>query len=99
MGDFNAEPEADELRPLVTGWVDAWSVAGDGAGVTFDPDNDYARVWEEPPQRLDYLFLEADPRVSVREIETAFAVPVSIEGLRVWPSDHYGVRCRLELPT
>ena len=99
MGDFNAEPEADELRPLVTGWVDAWSVAGDGAGVTFDPDNDYARVSEEPPQRLDYLFLEVDPRVSVREIETAFAVPVSIEGLRVWPSDHYGVRCRLELPT
>jgi endonuclease/exonuclease/phosphatase family metal-dependent hydrolase len=96
MGDFNAAPGTDELRPLDTGWVDAWSVAGDGPGVTFDPENDYARAWEEPPQRLDYLFLAADPRVRLHEVETAFAVPVSIEGLRVWASDHYGVRCRLE---
>jgi endonuclease/exonuclease/phosphatase family metal-dependent hydrolase len=97
MGDFNAVPGTDELRPLDTGWVDAWQVAGDGPGVTFDPENDYAQAWEEPPQRLDYLFLAADPRVRLREVETAFAVPACIDGLRVWPSDHYGVRCRLEL--
>jgi endonuclease/exonuclease/phosphatase family metal-dependent hydrolase len=97
MGDFNTVPGTHELRPLDAEWVDAWSVAGDGPGVTFDPDNDYAATWEEPPQRLDYVFLKADPRVSIREVETAFAVPASIDGLRVWPSDHYGVRCRLEL--
>jgi endonuclease/exonuclease/phosphatase family metal-dependent hydrolase len=97
MGDLNAVPGTDELRQLGTGWVDAWSVAGDGPGVTFDPENDYARAWDEPPQRLDYVFLAADPRVRLREVETAFVVPACIDGLRVWPSDHYGVRCALEL--
>jgi endonuclease/exonuclease/phosphatase family metal-dependent hydrolase len=99
MGDFNTAPGADELRPLDRGWVDAWCVAGDGPGVTFDPENDYAQAWEEPPQRLDYVFLAADPRVRVRRAETAFAVPASLDGHRVWPSDHYGVECRLELLT
>ena len=97
LGDFNTVPGTEELRPLETGWVDAWDVAGEGPGVTFDPGNDYAQAWEEPPQRLDYVFLQADGRVSVCEVETAFAVPACIDGLRVWPSDHYGVRCRLEL--
>ena len=97
MGDFNTVPGSNELLPLDTGWVDAWALAGEGPGITFDPENDYARSWEEPPQRLDYVFLQADRRVSVRDVDTAFAVPTSIEGLRVWPSDHYGVRCRLEL--
>ena len=99
MGDFNTVPGTHELRPLDTGWVDAWSVAGEGPGVTFDPENEYARAWEEPPQRLDYVFLQADDRVRVRAAETAFGVPTSINGLSVWPSDHYGVHCRLELST
>jgi len=99
LGDFNATPGTEELGALDPGWVDAWSVAGDGPGVTFDPGNDYARAWEEPPQRLDYVYLQADGRVCIREAETAFAVPTPIDGLRVWPSDHYGVRCRLELST
>jgi len=99
LGDFNTVPGTQELGPLDTGWVDAWSVAGEGPGITFDPENDYARAWEEQPQRLDYVYLQADGRVCVREAETAFAVPTSIDGLRVWPSDHYGVRCRLELST
>lgn len=99
MGDLNAAPAADELRPLDSGWVDAWSVAGDGPGVTFDPGNGYALPWGEPPQRLDYVFLAADPRLRVRRAETAFVTSASIDGQRVWPSDHYGVACRSELLT
>jgi len=94
MGDFNTTPGADELHPLEIGWVDAWSVAGIGPGATFDPENEYVG---EPPRRLDYVFLAADPRVQPREVEIAFAVPASIDGQLVWPSDHYGVRCRLEV--
>ena len=97
MGDFNAAPGADELLPLEDGWVDAWSVAGDGPGFTFDPENDYARPWEEPAQRIDYVFVEADPRVRVPLAETAFTVPRLVGGQPIWPSDHYGIACRLEL--
>jgi endonuclease/exonuclease/phosphatase family metal-dependent hydrolase len=99
MGDFNASPGADELRALDSGWLDAWPEGGDGPGVTFDPENDYARAWDEPPQRPDYVFVEADPRVRVRHAATVFAAPASVDGQRVWPSDHYGVACRLELLT
>jgi endonuclease/exonuclease/phosphatase family metal-dependent hydrolase len=99
MGDFNTGPGAEELRPLDAGWRDAWSVAGDGPGVTFDPENDYVREWEEPPRRLDYVFVAADPRMRVREVATAFASPTVIDGQRVWPSDHYGIVCRLDLVT
>jgi endonuclease/exonuclease/phosphatase family metal-dependent hydrolase len=97
MGDFNAAPGADELLPLEDGWVDAWSVAGSGPGFTFDPENDYARPWEEPAQRIDYLFVEADPRVLIHLAETAFAAPRFVRGHPIWPSDHYGIACRLEL--
>jgi endonuclease/exonuclease/phosphatase family metal-dependent hydrolase len=86
-----------ELRPLDSAWVDTWALAGDGPGVTFDPENDYARAWEEPSQRLDYVFVQRDPRVAVRHVETAFARPVVLDGQRVWPSDHYGVVTDLEL--
>ena len=97
MGDFNAAPGAAELLPLEDGWVDAWSLAGRGPGFTFDPANDYARPWEEPAQRIDYVFVEDDPRVLVHLAETAFAVPRSVGGHSIWPSDHYGIACRLEL--
>lgn len=97
MGDFNAAPDAEELLPLQVGWVDAWSAAGDGPGTTFDPANDYARPWEEPAQRIDYVFVEADPRARVRYAEIAFDTPTNVGGRPVWPSDHYGVWCRLEL--
>ena len=51
------------------------------------------------PQRLDYLFLCADPRLRVRNAEIAFAAPISDAGRRIWPSDHFGVVCELEILT
>lgn len=71
VGDFNAEPDSDELRHLrgVDGqngsFVDAWSHAADGggggadgsAGATFDTANDYARAAEEPSCRIDYILV------------------------------------------
>ena len=97
MGDFNAAPGAEELLALQDGWIDAWSVGGHGPGATFDPENDYARAWEEPAERIDYVFVEDDPHALVRRAELAFAAPAVLDGERVWPSDHFGICCRLEL--
>ena len=97
MGDFNAAPGAGELGALQDGWVDAWSTGGHGLGATFDPENDYARAWDEPAERIDYVFVEDDPRALVGRAEIVFAAPTVIEGDLVWPSDHYGVLCQLEL--
>jgi endonuclease/exonuclease/phosphatase family metal-dependent hydrolase len=99
-GDFNAGPDADEMRmltgrsaPPVDGLVfyDAWEIAGDGsAGITWSNGNPLARVGHYPDRRFDYI-LSAWPRLG------AAGHPVHCERLGVRDisdaqvSDHYGV--------
>ncbi len=99
-GDFNAHPDADEMR-LLTGrsvgpvrelvFYDAWEIAGDGSpGITWSNSNPLARVGQYPDRRFDYV-LSAWPRMG------AAGHPVHCERLGVRPgdepqlSDHYGV--------
>ena len=70
-GDFNAGPDADEMRmltgrsePPVPGLVfyDAWEVGGDGGtGITWSNDNPLAAVGLMPDRRCGYI-LSAWPR-------------------------------------
>jgi endonuclease/exonuclease/phosphatase family metal-dependent hydrolase len=99
-GDFNAGPDADEIRmltgrsePLVPGMVfyDAWEVGGDGGtGITWSNDNPLAAVGLIPDRRLDYI-LSAWPR------RGGIGHPTACERLGVRPagdlqlSDHYGI--------
>ena len=66
VGDFNADPLADEIRMLtgrsatpVDGLVfhDAWDVAGAGECDTWDNANLFARGDLEPSRRIDYVFV------------------------------------------
>jgi endonuclease/exonuclease/phosphatase family metal-dependent hydrolase len=99
-GDFNAGPDADEIRMLtgqtataVPGLVfyDAWEIAGDGSpGYTWSNKNPLAAVAMYPDRRFDYV-LSAWPR------RGAVGHPTHCERLGVLPadqaqlSDHYGV--------
>jgi len=72
-GDFNAEPDAAEIRFLTgrqslpvgtdgerrsTYFQDAWAVAGgSGAGITWDPTNAFAAPLHLHPARIDYVFV------------------------------------------
>ena len=72
MGDFNAEPESDEIRFLrgfatiegkSVSFADAWVWGGDGtAGHTFDRKNPFAARSHEPPRRIDYIFVRGPDR-------------------------------------
>ncbi|MFE2429594.1 endonuclease/exonuclease/phosphatase family protein [Streptomyces sp. NPDC059373] len=97
-GDFNAGPGTPEIAHLTdSGWTDAWAHAGDGTeGFTFHRRNDYAREWNEPDQRLDYLFVRngkgsgpgpGSGDLVPKNTRLAFTNPVG----GVWPSDHFGV--------
>jgi endonuclease/exonuclease/phosphatase family metal-dependent hydrolase len=44
MGDLNARPDDPEIAPLTEVLDDAWAVAGDGAGFTFDAATPRARI-------------------------------------------------------
>lgn len=66
-GDFNAEPDSDEIRFLcsltalegrTTYYQDAWRVAGDGPGDTSDwRTNPIAAAMNVPRKRIDYVFV------------------------------------------
>jgi endonuclease/exonuclease/phosphatase family metal-dependent hydrolase len=103
-GDFNADPEADEIR-MLTGatappvdklvFLDAWRTAGDGTpGYTWSHANPYTVVDPEPERRLDYVFV-GYPQ------EHAAGQPVRcvVEGVEpvggISPSDHYAVLAEL----
>jgi len=104
MGDFNAEPDADEIRYLrglsvqegkSVFFADAWVYGSDGSvGATFARDNAYAAVAREPSRRIDYIFVRGpDTNLRGEPIRTALAFHEPAHGAEgpIWPSDHYGV--------
>jgi len=98
-GDFNADPDADEIRflrgltPLGGSSVyfaDAWATTRDDPGHTYDRANPYALRSREPSRRIDYVFARGPDRHLRGEplsARLAFATPRD----GVWPSDHFGV--------
>lgn len=108
VGDFNAEPDSDEIR-FMTGhhsldgrsvmFYDAWRKAGDGGpGTTWSNRNAFASVALEPERRIDYIFAGYPHRMTddhgVGNIETCRVV-CNDEADGVWPSDHFGVYAEL----
>jgi endonuclease/exonuclease/phosphatase family metal-dependent hydrolase len=100
MGDFNAEPESDEIRFLrgfaalegkTVFFADAWAYGGDGsAGFTFDRRNAYAARSHEPPRRIDYIFVRGpDSDWRGEPLSTRVVFDSAEQG--VWASDHFGL--------
>ena len=109
MGDFNAAPDADEIR-FLTGlaafegktvyFADSWVYAGEGPGYTFARDNAFAAKAREPSRRIDYIFVRGPDRQFRGEpmhTEVAFDQADASGSEPVWPSDHYGLYTDLEL--
>ena len=108
VGDFNAEPDSNEIRFMrgyaslhgrSTMFFDAWAVAGDGGpGYTWSNHNDYASNALEPERRIDYIFVGYPKRMSddhgVGKIETCQVVCNEVAD-GIWPSDHYGLYAEL----
>jgi endonuclease/exonuclease/phosphatase family metal-dependent hydrolase len=108
VGDFNAEPDSDEIRFMrgahaIDGrsvyFNDAWRVAGNrreagGGGDTWSNRNPYARTAFEPSKRIDYIFTGYPSANGVGVLETCRVV-CDDEKDGVWPADHFGVYAEL----
>ncbi len=104
VGDFNAEPDSDEIRFLTGGHAiggksvyfhDAWRVVGDGGdGFTWSNQNPWARANLEPNRRIDYVFAGYPTREGVGLLELCQVV-CNDEKDGIWPSDHFGVYAEL----
>lgn len=99
-GDFNADPDSDEIR-MLTGraavaapgvvFYDAWTTAGDGTpGHTWSNANQWAEPVLWPDRRIDYIF-SAWPRAGGAGHPVHCELLGDRPGTAVVPSDHYGV--------
>jgi endonuclease/exonuclease/phosphatase family metal-dependent hydrolase len=105
VGDFNAEPDADEIRFLrgLTSlggsrrvyFRDAFALAGgDSPGFTFCRDNAFAAPLREPTRRIDYIFVRGDnDRARGEPLAASLCFDQAVDG--VLPSDHFGVLATL----
>ena len=108
-GDFNAEPDSDEIRYLcgltavddrTTFFQDAWRVAGEGPGLTQD--------WYQAPlaamlnvhrKRIDYIFV-GDPFLREGDGGRVWTATVVADQplTGVMASDHFGVVAEISWP-
>ena len=101
-GDFNAEPDSDEIRFLCSltslegrtaYYQDAWRAVGQGPGLTQDwRSNELAASMNVHPKRIDYVFVgdtfrRRDGAGRVLRASLAFHEPLTGIGA----SDHFGV--------
>ena len=113
-GDFNATPDAACIRYLTgrqslggrsVNYHDAWAIAGDGPGHTWNIDNPNARteidaVIRQPGhrRRIDYVFVggwDTHPTAYCRVTAAELAFTEPTDG--IWPSDHFGVLADLDI--
>jgi endonuclease/exonuclease/phosphatase family metal-dependent hydrolase len=100
LGDFNADPDSDEMRflrgltPLggtSVYFADCWTATGHlEPGYTYDRNNAYALRSREPSRRIDYIYVRGPDRSLRGEpLSCRVALTDAVDG--VWPSDHYAV--------
>lgn len=106
VGDFNAEPEATEIRFLKglhslggvsTFFGDCYGQVGEPPGFTFDArKNPFAAPTHEYPRRIDYVFVRGPDREARGKPLTAKVVlDEVVEGVAA--SDHYGVYAEISI--
>jgi endonuclease/exonuclease/phosphatase family metal-dependent hydrolase len=101
LGDFNAAPDADEMRflrgltPLggtSVYFADAWMFTNGGdpdRGMTYDRRNPYALREREPSRRIDYVYVRPGRHLCGEPLSAQVALDAPTGS--VWPSDHFAV--------
>jgi endonuclease/exonuclease/phosphatase family metal-dependent hydrolase len=106
VGDFNAEPDAAEIRFLrglqslsgkSTFLADCFGQVGQGEGFTFDAtQNPFAAPTNEYPRRIDYIFVRGpDNQVRGKPLSAKVVFDEVEDGVAA--SDHYGVYAEISI--
>jgi endonuclease/exonuclease/phosphatase family metal-dependent hydrolase len=105
MGDFNAEPDSDEIR-FMRGLhtlrgrsiylADCFGLCGEGPGWTYARNNVYAEKLREPNRRIDYIFVRGpDRQLRGEPVAARVVMDQAVDG--VFPTDHYGVLAEIKV--
>jgi endonuclease/exonuclease/phosphatase family metal-dependent hydrolase len=90
LGDFNARPNAPEMVPIFSRFVDAWQQAGAPTPDNPNGNTSPADLDRDPTSRIDYIFVSDQV-----DVATAY-VPLN-EHTRL-AADHYPVVADIALP-
>ncbi len=106
VGDFNAQPEASEIRFLAglqslngksTFFADCFGQKGEGPGFTFDAGrNPFAAPTHEYPRRIDYVWVRG-PDAKVRGLPLSAKVVFEEVEEGICATDHYGVLAEISI--
>lgn len=91
-GDFNTRADAPELKPLTHAFDDAYAVAHPGEPVDAPEHGTLNPHLGHAPLRIDHVFFQRD---AFRVVEARIVLDRADAG-GAWPSDHYGMRVRLQ---
>jgi endonuclease/exonuclease/phosphatase family metal-dependent hydrolase len=103
VGDFNAEPDADEIRYMrglcslggkSVYFADTFGITGNrnaaDRGATFCRRNPFAGQLGEPDRRIDYIFVRGpDSQGRGEPLVSRVCFDEPVDG--IFPSDHFGV--------
>ena len=105
VGDFNAEPGADEIRYLKglcslggksVYFADTFGIVGRGDGITFTSRNPFATELREPDRRIDYVFVRGpDQRGRGEPLDAHVCFDRPRNG--IYASDHFGVSATIRV--
>jgi endonuclease/exonuclease/phosphatase family metal-dependent hydrolase len=106
VGDFNAEPDATEIRFLrglqslsgkSTFFGDCFGQVGVGPGFTFDATrNPFAAPTHEYPRRIDYIFVRGpDQQVRGKPLSARVVFEAVVDDVAA--TDHYGVYAEISI--
>lgn len=91
-GDFNAEPDSQQIQVLQSRWVDAFTLTDLAAGGNTCCIADLTKDSGTPNKRIDYIFLAPGMALpAVVGAERVFTQAYRIHDQWLWVSDHIGV--------
>jgi endonuclease/exonuclease/phosphatase family metal-dependent hydrolase len=91
-GDFNAEPETDQIHKLGLTWIDAYNYINPLAEGYTCCVNNLNSSHAIPSKRIDYIFLApGSTDLNVVSADRVFSHPFQIESGWLWASDHIGL--------
>ena len=105
VGDFNAEPDADEMRFLrgltalggnCVYYADTFAQVGSGPWATYSKSSPFAAPLREAERRIDYVLVRGPDESGRGEpLSASRCFDTATEG--TFPSDHYGMIATLTL--
>jgi hypothetical protein len=89
------QPHLDSIYLIAAGFKDAWTIQGQGNGLTCYQHADLLNPKSALSRRIDLVLFQGN--VKVQAVELTGNTPEERTQSNLWPSDHVGLVAKLKL--